>query len=388
MQYQLIHIGNKSPFLDKIIGTFYKQVDELGMDRNVIELINSDNFNSNFKGNSPSYTLYFGHELSEFKDTEILIQLDNNACLILPIVSEITAFKSQVPDVLHGINGYELNSDSKIESLVSSILEGLGLLRLSRRIFISYKRDESSTIAIQLFEHFEKKGFDVFLDTHSVRAGDQFQEELWHRLADTDVVVLLNTSNFLDSYWTKEELAQANAMSIGVLQLIWPAIKLKADAQLSIPIQLENSDFGNQKYTNPDFYFSDASLSDIIQSVETLRARSLASRQANIISEFVSTAKKLCIAFNLQPNKFITIENRNREEVIVIPAVGVPHAFTYNQSQELVKQIKKDDIKELYLLFDHRNIRERWLNHLAWLDNYLPVKTKKIVDVESWLKNI
>jgi hypothetical protein len=66
----------------------------------------------------------------------------------------------------------------------------------------------------------------------------------------------------------------------------------------------------------------------------------------------------------------------------------VPQAFTYNQSEELVARIKSKKVREAFLLYDHRNIREKWLTHLSWLDNYLPIKTVKIVEAEAWLKKI
>lgn len=261
-------------------------------------------------------------------------------------------------------------------------------MRLSRRLFISYKRDESSTVAIQLFEQLEKNGFDVFLDTHSIRPGEPFQEELWHRMADTDVVVLLNTPGFLNSNWTTQELAKANSMSIGILQLIWPSHKLERDAELSIPIQLSDSNFGNNNFKEPMSYLNSNAISDIISQVESLRARSLASRQDNIITEFIASSNRVGKKADLQSEKFITIKRTDGKEVVIIPTVGVPQAFTYNQSEELVARIKFQNTVEAYLLFDHRNIREKWIKHLDWLDNYLPVKTIKIVKAEEWLKTI
>lgn len=37
------------------------------------------------------------------------------------------------------------------------------------------------------------RGFDVFLDTHDIRPGNPFQEMLFQRLADSDVVIMLDT---------------------------------------------------------------------------------------------------------------------------------------------------------------------------------------------------
>jgi len=119
-----------------------------------------------------------------------------------------------------------------------------------------------------------------------------------------------------------------------------------------------------------------------------LRARSLASRQDNIISEFIASSNNVGKKADLQSEKFITVKQTDGKELVIIPTVGIPQAFTYNQSEELVTRIKSKNVVGAYLLYDHRNIREKWLNHLAWLDNYLPIKSIKIVDAEKWLSKI
>ena len=387
-KYQIIKLGSDNPFYKGVLDALYHHIQELGLAKESILEIDENNFKTEYKGNAPTFCLYFGSNAGDFKNIDLLKILINDANLILPIASDITKFKQQIPTELENVNGFELASSNDIEKLVSCILEGLSLLRLSRRLFISYKRDESSTVAIQLFEQLEKNGFDVFLDTHSIRPGEPFQEELWHRMADTDVVVLLNTPGFLNSNWTTQELAKANSMSIGILQLIWPTHKLERDAELSIPFQLSDSDFGNETFKEPTSYLKGETISKIINQVESLRARSLASRQDNIITEFIASSNRVGKKADLQSEKFITIKRSDGKELVIIPTVGVPQAFTYNQSEELVARIKSKNTVEAYLLFDHRNIREKWLKHLDWLDNYLPVKTIKIVKAEEWLRQI
>lgn len=386
-RYQIIQIGADNPFYKEVLSAFYQHIEELGLAKESILEIDESNF-SEYKSNSPTYCLYFGSDSGLFKNIDLLKILIKDANLILPIASDITKFKLQIPEELANINGFELSTRNDIEKLVSCILEGLSLLRLSRRLFISYKRDESSTVAIQLFEQLEKSGFDVFLDTHSIRPGEPFQDELWHRMADTDVVVLLNTPGFLNSNWTTQELAKANSMSISILQVIWPSHKLERDAELSIPLQLSDSDFGNNNFKKPTSYLTQSTISNIISQVESLRARSLASRQDNIITEFIASSSRVGRKVDLQSEKFITIKQSDGKELVIIPTVGVPQAFTYNQSEELVAKIKSKNVAGAYLLFDHRNIREKWIKHLDWLDNYLPVKTIKIVDAEKWLSKI
>ncbi|WP_313190929.1 toll/interleukin-1 receptor domain-containing protein [Sphingobacterium sp.] len=385
-KYQFIFIGKPIPFKHEIEQIFRKRIEDLGIDNNAILIIDEENFQTAYIANAPAFCLYYGDEDGVFPNHDILEILIDDATLILPVVCDLNEIGNIIPERLRKINAFKLTSQEEIEPLISNVLEGLGLLRLSRRLFVSYKRDESSSIAIQLFEQFEKSGFDVFLDTHSIRPGEVFQEELWHRLADTDIVVLLNTPGFLKSNWTKEELAQANSMSIGILQLIWPNHKLEREAELSIPFQLKTSDFGNQSFSDSKSFLNQVILNKIISEAESLRARSLAARHDNIVTEFVKSAHNLGLDVSLQPEKFLTMKKKDGKEIVIIPTVGVPQAFTYNQSEELVKRIKTQEVVTAYLLYDHRNVRKRWLDHLAWLDTYLPIKTIKIIEIESWLK--
>jgi hypothetical protein len=117
--------------------------------------------------------------------------------------------------------------------MVSVAFENFRLLRSERRLFISYRRVESQGIAIQLYEALDALGFDVFLDTHGVPPATDFQSVLWHRLADSDVVVLLDTPDFRTSRWTVQELARANATSLQILHLLWPGWTIQLSTRSS-----------------------------------------------------------------------------------------------------------------------------------------------------------
>jgi len=388
IKYQIAFVGNKHLFESNILDSVHAHLNELGVEKDYLVIIDENNFATEYKRNAPIFCLYFGDATGSFRNLDLLDQLLADASLILPVVDDIKRFIPSTPAQLHKINGYELSSALGVEPLVSLILEGLGLLRISRRLFISYKRDESSTVAIQLYEGLEKNGFDVFIDTHSVRPTEPFQDELWHRLADTDIVVLLNTPGFLSSNWTREELAKANAMQIGVLQLLWPTHKMEVTAAISIPFELQPTDFGNDLYSDSKSYLTDHAIKRIVEQTEYLRARSLAARQDNLITEFMKAAKKVGKTADLHPQKYIQTKKKNGDDVIIIPTVGVPQAFNYNKSDEIVETFKMAKKPSVSLLYDHINIRDNWLKHLDWLDKHLPVQAIKIINAEAWLQNI
>jgi len=178
----------------------------------------------------PTVAVFFGLQESPTlsgQDEQRLATLLGDGVLLIPVVENIARFSTLVPTGLSSLNGVAIaDCGTAFERLASRVLEGFQLLRKTRRLFISYRRVETSGVAAQLYEDLDAAGFDVFLDTHGVlRPGEPFQEILWHRLADTNVAVVLDSPGFMESRWTEEELARANSSNIQVLQVFWPGQK-------------------------------------------------------------------------------------------------------------------------------------------------------------------
>ncbi|MFJ1288339.1 hypothetical protein, partial [Acinetobacter baumannii] len=124
------------------------------------------------------------------------------------------------------------------------------------------------------------------------------------------------------------------------------------EAELSIPFQLNDTDFGNNHFTNSNSYLTNAVIEKIVQQAESLRARSLAARQDNIVTEFISAAKKTGVSVILHPEKIITVTKANGQNYVMIPTVGVPQAFRYNQAEDGVKKIASLKNPQVYLVYD------------------------------------
>lgn len=373
--YQLIIIGAANPLRQEILDTFFQRTKDLGIESDKIIVIRPANF-AEYRAVSPAFCIYFGDSSGTFHDDVIISRLQDDAKLILPVVDDLAHFPAQIPPALRPINGFALGSSLKIEQLVSVVLEGLSLLRLSRRLFISYKRDESRPVAVQLFEELEAAGFHVFLDTHSIRPAQAFQAELWHQLVDTDVVVLLNTPKFLNSEWTTQELARANAMSVGILQVMWPGYQQQRDAQLSVPLMLHATDFGNPHFAASDQYLSPDAVARVVSTAESLRARSLAARQFNMVKEFIAIVSRTGAPVTVEPAKYLVVTKRNGDLLIIVPTIGIPQAFSYYQADLVTKTIETGKVADVYLLYDHLYIRDEWLAHLTWLEQSFNVGFK------------
>ena len=308
--------------------------------------------------------------------------------MIVPVVPNLEEFTSFVFPEMCSINGIALTGDDpEHERVAAVLLEGLGLLRRSRRLFISYRRVETQGIAIQLYELLDSRGFDVFLDTHSIRPGEPFQDVLWHRLADTDVIVLLDSPKFLESRWTEEELAKANSTNVQIVQLIWPGKSLAAPSAFSRAVPLMADDFDGGTL-GPNARLKTVTAERISVEVESLRARALAARYAYLLEEVCVEAKRLGLSPQVQPDRYITFEPAPDKFYVAVPAVGVPDAVKYHEIEDALERHPKAKT-QIALIYDERGIRDKWLQHLAWLNRQnLRVRSIQVAQASSWLEGL
>lgn len=390
-KYQLIRLGSKVPEKQQILGRLLERLKDLGLPKSILKIIDSDNIENEYLGNQPAFGLYFGDIEGDHKDLDITQKLIKDGTMILPIYfgNEEGAFGKEIPCILANQNGIPFK-ENELDRIANVILESFELLRNTRKIFISYRRNESTSIAIQLYEALESYNYDVFLDTHTIGKGEPFQDELWHRMTDCDVIVLLNTPKFLESHWCKEEFAEAGAKQIGLVQLVWPNHEIKnidSGSHISYPMILKSDDFVDNVYDNKDrSKLVDVLVEEVIQKVESVRARNLASRQDNLITEFRNIAEQCGRVITVQPEKFLT-EDVGDTRIVYIPTIGIPQS-TSCQSAEIKKELYRHEKVSIRLIYDDLRIRDKWLNHLDWLnDNFKKdIKTLKKQDFKSWLQ--
>ncbi|MEM6456962.1 MAG: TIR domain-containing protein [Acidobacteriota bacterium] len=159
--------------------------------------------------------------------------------VIVPVADTTQNFHEKVPESLLTFNGHALQrvdkdgnrvDDADIDGLADIVLTRALLHRTTHRIFISYRRVDSSAIAHQLRAEFVKQGYDAFLDECSIEPAAHFQRELFWRLNDVDLVLLLNTPRLLESDWVCKEIIRATASHIPVIALDWPDNTLTDEA--------------------------------------------------------------------------------------------------------------------------------------------------------------
>ncbi len=377
-QYQIGLMGDYHRSKDQLEITFERRFNDLGYQSGDFHLLYGEEI---FKRErrAPFAVMYFGHEKAQSEDTDLLQDILADSIVLLPIVEDLSKFSTLVHPLIKHINGIQLDyMDQAFERDVGTILENFLLLRKDRRLFISYKRDDARLIALQLYEELDKRKFDVFLDTHGVPSGEDFQSILWHRLADSDVVVLLDTPNFFESRWTKEEFARANATGVQILHLLWPGRTIPSEASLSNFMQLCCEDFNGQE-TGDKAKFSTITLEKITIEVESLRARALAGRHRSLVSTFCDEAKRLGIDVNVQPSKHVVFQGR-KNKGYVMPLVGVPSSQRLHEVYQDITDLESS-LGNIWAIYDSHGLQKSTIEHFSWLNASLPLKTYSVHSV-------
>ena len=124
-----------------------------------------------------------------------------------------------------------------------------------------------------------------------------------------------------------------------------------------------------------------------MQWVEAVRARNLASRQDNLITEFMSIAKQCGRNITVQPERYLT-EVISDKQIIYIPTIGVPQSFNCQAAEIQYRYNENPQHTCIRLIYDDLRIRDKWLKHLDWLNDNLKkdILTLKKQDFKKWLE--
>ena len=279
---------------------------------------------------------------------------------VIPIATETGRISSELPECLKPFNCLTFTGDGPVR-IATALLECLGLLPRQRRVFVSYRRDEAKEAPLQLFNFLSSKIFDVFLDTHGILPAEDFQGVLWHRLCDSDVLIMLDTPNYFASRWTSAEFGRALAKGISVLRVGWPGVPRSARTATTSALDLIDTevDVANGR-------LSDDALTRIAAQVETVRGQSHAIRSLNLFSSLKRDVECIGgVVSGVGVHNVVHISLPSGKEVLIYPIVGVPTSMTVNDVVDYASG------KEAAILYDHIGLQEKWLKHLTWLGGHI-----------------
>ncbi|QOT82070.1 toll/interleukin-1 receptor domain-containing protein [Cupriavidus basilensis] len=287
-------------------------------------------------------------------------QLLRRGIPIVPVVSDATRVAEEIPELLQPLNCLAYNAGGA-QRIATALLESSGLLPRQRRVFVSYRRGEAREAALQLFDAFSARFFDVFLDTHGIAPAEDFQAMLWHRLCDSDVLVMLDTPGYFDSRWTSAEFGRALSKGISVLRVGWPDFTPSMRTATASRAELlpEEVDVGTGR-------LADAAVERICLQLESVRSESHAVRNVNLVSNLRNAVETIGgHVAGVGVNKAVYIKLPDGKDVVVYPTVGVPTSTTLHDAA-----INSPD-RSVAVVYDHVGLHPRWLGHLDWLGDHI-----------------
>ncbi|MBX5131268.1 TIR domain-containing protein [Rhizobium lentis] len=350
------------------------QLVELGLSPHAIRFLSVATLFAR-KRELPTMGIFFGSQGLAFPSQARFLLEDSN--LVVPVVSDVIEVASHIPIELQHINALAID-DVGVPRLATLVFEAFRLLRRERRVFISYRRKESQFLANKLYDELDARGYDVFIDVRSVPPGVDFQAELWHRMGDADVILLIDTPGFRASRWTQEELAQANLTSIEILHLLWPGQSEDDSSAMSTFFPLSTEDF-RQGSARLGGGIKRASLRRICDTVEQLRARAIAVRYRYLVDTVCDAARDLGARPQVQKERWALLENSNGERLALVPAIGRPTSDRIDEIFQAINTFSGTPLS-IWIVYDGRGMSSVWKRHLDWLNGHLPTRTVPVVD--------
>ena len=308
---------------------------------------------ADFSDTTATVAVFFGADGATCPDAPRLSKL---GVPVVPLVSSVTSVAVELPAELRSINAMVHDgADADLQRLVSAALQCLGLLPAQRRVFVSYRREESADVALQLYEALSARHFDVFLDTHSVSVAADFQAALWHRLCDSDVLVMLDTPGYFNSRWTTAEWGRAIAKHISMLQLVWPGHTPVRESHLATSKKLNEADFNGTRLS-PDV------VADVALELERVRSVSVALRHSNMVGTLRTAVEDLGGSVDgVGQKRSVILRLPSGNPLVAYPVVGVPTSVDVHDCIDL------SDSRAAAVVYDHLGISDEWRRHLEWL---------------------
>jgi len=314
--------------------------------------------------------IFFGGDNHDFP---ILNNLMSRGIPVLPVVSEISKVETEIPLILRPLNCLVYTTGP--QRIASALLECVGLLPKQRRVFVSYRREEAREAALQLFDTLSSRLFDVFLDTHGIQPAEDFQTMLWHRLCDSDVLLMLDTPGYFDSRWTSAEFGRALAKGICVLRVGWPDCTPSSRTATASRAELlpEEVDPKSGRITTE-------ALERICLQIEEVRSQSHAVRFVNLVSNLRNAIETIGgEVTGVGINKSIYLQLPDGKRLIVYPVIGVPTSTTLHDASIFSPH------QLAAVVYDHIGLHPKWLNHLDWLGQHIHSARWVKASEASWI---
>lgn len=107
-RYQLILLGSiEDSIVEEIKTQIILEITNLKLPEGILNIIDRSNWEEDYVGNQPTFSIYFGDKNGNFKDLPIVDKLIKDGTMILPVY--YNNFSDEIPKELENQNGILYN---------------------------------------------------------------------------------------------------------------------------------------------------------------------------------------------------------------------------------------------------------------------------------------
>lgn len=212
------------------------------------------------------------------------------------------------------------------EPIAEHLLALAGITTPDRRVFLSYRRTESSGLADDLHTALINADFDVFLDTVDVPPAAPFQEVLLEELGHKAMVVLLESPTYGTSQWCQEELRFAEKHELGLLVLRTPEytqngspVRYTSALRPVIPstvIAIEKNNLEDPNAAGAERHFDGDFLKELVLEIKLEHQRAFVQRKRQLQTNLLASLQAEGVDASVGPDGLIDAHH---------PACGLRH---------------------------------------------------------------
>ncbi len=289
-------------------------------------------------------------------------------CIIIPISHKGKEVES-TRSYLQRINAFEYddkNHSGSIDTLCDIILDKLGIIKNSRKIFISYKRSETKRLAEMVRKELSDAGYTVFLDTRDIDVGSDFMQEIRQSIVESDIFLMLNSNSYYDSQYTKKELYSACILGTAIVVL---SSNDSRNEELN-GLELVKIDEYNGKSKKRRLSKKDRD--NILKKICLVRLELWKNRHQRLNRRIKSFQERDVFLQGVYVPSKLSIDRCS-----IYAITGLPGTMDFQRIQQHGirfynrKQAKKQT-KKLYALYDDLTLPASYSKHLNWLDKEMP----------------
>ncbi|MCP4548477.1 MAG: toll/interleukin-1 receptor domain-containing protein [bacterium] len=203
---------------------------------------------------------------------------------VIPVVDDVNGVRAKLPECLHDYNAYAVGTGTReYGALIDEIMTRLWLRRSVRKVFLSYRRSDSSAVAYQVRDKLTRRGYNVFLDECTLHPGVAVQREIFWWLNDADLILLLCSPNLGESGWVIDEISAANATEVPILGVVWPDCKPPSGFFPDQVHRLDTDAFVDPTGKPHEQELTPDAFDEMLREVETFRTQGVRQRLVNLL---------------------------------------------------------------------------------------------------------